>query len=128
MASRVVTLQMDGQPLSARDDQTIIEVAKEHQIFIPKLCYISGLSEYGGGRVCLVGVKGVNKLLAACTTRVAEGMEVSTASPRLKEYRRMILEMLFAERNHVCSVCVSNGHCEMQWLAQELGIDHIRYP
>ena len=55
-------------------------------------------------------------------------MQVRTVSPRLDEYRRMILEMLFAERNHVCSVCVSNGHCEMQWLAQELGIDHIRYP
>ena len=40
----------------------------------------------------------------------------------------MILEMLFAERNHVCSVCVSNGHCELQWLAQQLGIDHIRFP
>ena len=39
----------------------------------------------------------------------------------------MILEMLFAERNHVCSVCVSNGHCELQWLAQQLGIDHVRF-
>ena len=51
-----------------------------------------------------------------------------TVTPRLTEYRRMILEMLFAERNHVCSVCVSNGHCEMQSLAQNLGIDHIRFP
>jgi bidirectional [NiFe] hydrogenase diaphorase subunit len=128
MAGRVVTLQMDGQPVSARDDQTIIEVARENKIFIPKLCYVSGLSTYGGCRLCLVQVEGVNKLLAACTTRVAEGMQIQTTTPRLDEYRRMILEMLFAERNHVCSVCVSNGHCEMQWLAQELGLDHIRYP
>jgi bidirectional [NiFe] hydrogenase diaphorase subunit len=119
---------MDGRQVSARDDQTVIEVAKENKIFIPKLCYVSGLSQYGGCRMCLVEVEGVNKLLAACTTRVGEGMQITTASPRLKEYRRMILEMLFAERNHVCSVCVSNGHCELQWLAQELGIDHIRYP
>ncbi len=73
-------------------------------------------------------VEGVRKLLAACTTKVAEGMKVRTDSPRLTEYRRMILEMLFAERNHVCSVCVSNGHCEMQSLAQDLGVDHIRFP
>jgi bidirectional [NiFe] hydrogenase diaphorase subunit len=128
MPGRVVTLHMDGRQVSARDDQTVIEVAKENKIFIPKLCYVSGLSQYGGCRMCLVEVEGVNKLLAACTTRVGEGMQITTASPRLKEYRRMILEMLFAERNHVCSVCVSNGHCELQWLAQELGIDHIRYP
>jgi bidirectional [NiFe] hydrogenase diaphorase subunit len=128
MAGRVVTLQMDGHPVSARDDQTIIEVARENKMFIPKLCYVSGLSEYGGCRMCLVEVEGVNKLLAACTTRVTEGMQVRTTTPRLAEYRRMILEMLFAERNHVCSVCVSNGHCELQWLAQELGVDHIRYP
>jgi bidirectional [NiFe] hydrogenase diaphorase subunit len=128
MAGHVVTLQIDGRPVSARDDQTVIEVAKENKVFIPKLCYVSGLSQYGGCRMCLVEVEGVNKLLAACTTKVTEGMHITTASPRLKEYRRMILEMLFAERNHVCSVCVSNGHCELQWLAQELGIDHIRYP
>ena len=55
-------------------------------------------------------------------------MQVRTATDRLQSYRRMILELLFAERNHVCSVCVSNGHCELQYLAQSLGVDHIRYP
>jgi len=128
MAGRVVTLQIDNQDASARDDQLIIDVAAEHGIRIPKLCYVSGLSYYGGCRLCLVEVEGAPKLLAACTTRVNEGMIVRTESPRLAEYRRMILEMLFAERNHVCSVCVSNGHCEMQLLAQELGVDHIRFP
>jgi len=105
-----------------------INVARENGVLIPKLCYVSGLSEYGGCRMCLVEVEGSTKLLAACTTKVAEGMRVQTETPRLHEYRRMILEMLFAERNHVCSVCVSNGHCEMQSLGQRLGIDHIRYP
>jgi bidirectional [NiFe] hydrogenase diaphorase subunit len=86
------------------------------------------LSTWGGCRLCLVEIEGVNRLLAACTTTPTEGMQVRTVSPRLTEYRRMILELLFAERNHVCSVCVSNGHCEMQSLAQYLGIDHIRFP
>jgi bidirectional [NiFe] hydrogenase diaphorase subunit len=58
---------------------------------------------------------------------VVEGMEVNTASDRLREYRRMIVELLFAERNHICSVCVANGHCELQDLAVELGVDHVRY-
>ncbi len=124
---QVVTLEIDQRDVSARDDQSIMDVARENGIRIPKLCYVAGLSEWGGCRLCLVEVEGAPKLSAACTTKVAEGMRVRTASPRLDEYRRMILEMLFAERNHVCSVCVSNGHCEMQSLAQDLGIDHIRF-
>ncbi len=128
MPARVVTLQMDGRDVTAHDNQMLIEVARDSGIRIPKLCYVSGLSSYGGCRLCLVEVEGSSKLLAACTTAAAEGMQVRTVSPRLNEYRRMILEMLFAERNHVCSVCVSNGHCEMQWLAQHLEIDHIRFP
>ena len=55
-------------------------------------------------------------------------MEVSTDTPKLARYRKMILELLFAERNHVCSVCVSNGHCELQALAQSLGVDHVVFP
>jgi len=124
----VVTLEINEQQVSAQDTQTIIEVAREHGTRIPRLCYVAGLSTWGGCRLCLVEVEGVNKLLPACTTKVAEGMKVRTATPRLTEYRRMILELLFAERNHVCSVCVSNGHCDMQSLAQEFGIDHIRFP
>jgi len=126
--TRVVTLQIDGQSMSARDDQSVIDVAREHGIRVPKLCYLDGLSVYGGCRLCLVEVEGTPKLLAACTTAAVEGMEVRTGSPRLLEYRRMILELLFAERNHVCSVCVSNGHCDLQSLAQALGVDHIRFP
>ena len=54
MPVRVVTLEIDGQPISARDDQVIFEVAHEAKIRIPKLCYVSGLSSYGGCRLCLV--------------------------------------------------------------------------
>src|SRR5208337_2825635 len=128
MPGRVVTLQIDGRDLSARDDQTVLEVAREHHLRIPSLCHVPGLSMYGGCRMCLVEVEGANKLLAACATVVSEGMQVRSTTPRLESYRRMILELLFADRNHVCSVCVSNGHCELQSLAQNLGVDHIRYP
>jgi bidirectional [NiFe] hydrogenase diaphorase subunit len=73
-------------------------------------------------------VKGVNKLLPACVTRIQENMEVTVNSERLARYRRQILELLFAERNHVCSVCVSNGHCELQAMALSLGMTHVHYP
>ncbi len=125
---RVVTLTIDGQAVSAREDETIIEVARENRIPIPSLCYLEGLTIWGGCRLCMVEVAGSNRLLAACSTRVTEGMVISTCTEKLHHYRRTIVELLFAERNHVCSVCVSNGHCELQNLAQKCGVDHVQVP
>jgi bidirectional [NiFe] hydrogenase diaphorase subunit len=125
---RVVTLTIDGQAVSAREDESIIEVARENRIPIPSLCYLEGLTIWGGCRLCMVEVAGSNRLLAACSTRVAEGMAISTCTEKLHHYRRTIVELLFAERNHVCSVCVSNGHCELQNLAQKCGVDHVQVP
>lgn len=125
---RVVTLRIDGQDLTAREDETIIEVCRENRIPIPSLCYLDGLSIWGACRLCVVELAGQNRLFAACSTRVAEGLQVTTNSERLQRYRRTLVELLFAERNHVCSVCVSNGHCELQTLAQRCGVDHVRVP
>ncbi len=120
-AASVKTLKIDGRDLSANPDQTILDIARENDIFIPRLCELSGLSTVGACRLCLVEVKGTNKLLPSCVTRVEEGMEVTTTSPRLESYRKMILELLFTERNHICSVCVSNGHCELPVAGAEAG-------
>jgi len=123
---------MDGRYVDALGDETILQAARRQGVFIPTLCHIDGLTQVGACRLCLVEVKGISRLLPACLTRAAEGMEVLTDTPRLQKYRRMILELLFTERNHVCSVCVSNGHCELQDLAQRLGVTHVglsyRYP
>lgn len=127
-AAKVKTLTIDGVEVGAREDQTILEVAREHNIHIPTLCWMGGLSNVGACRICLVEVKGTNKLLPACVTRIQEGMEVTVHSTRLTRYRRQILELLFAERNHVCSVCVSNGHCELQAMAMTLELTHVHYP
>jgi bidirectional [NiFe] hydrogenase diaphorase subunit len=126
--SEVKTLIIDGQELSARSGQTILEVARENEINIPTLCHLEGLSAVGACRLCLVEIKGSNKLLPACVATVYEGMDVSTDTERLRKHRRVILELLFAERNHICSVCVSNGHCELQALAQSQGLTHISLP
>ena len=126
--TNIKTLKIDGKDFSARQDETILDVARQNKIFIPTLCDLRGLSTVGACRLCLVEVKGSNKLLPSCVTRVEEGMEVTTTSERLDRYRRSILELLFTERNHICSVCVSNGHCELQTLAQRLEITHVHYP
>ncbi len=125
---RIITMTIDGQEVSARMDQTVLDVARENQIFIPALCHVEGLSAVGACRLCLVQVKGTNRLLPACTTQVQEGMEVETNSDKIANYRKMILELFFSERNHICSVCVTNGHCDLQALAQKIGMDHVRFP
>ncbi|NJK56792.1 MAG: bidirectional hydrogenase complex protein HoxU [Pleurocapsa sp. SU_5_0] len=121
----VKTLTINDRLISARESETILEAAQDASIHIPTLCHLSGLSEVGACRLCLVEIAGSQKLQPACVTKVAEGMEVKTNSEKLQKYRRMIIEMLFAEGNHVCSVCVANGNCELQDLAVEMGMDHV---
>jgi bidirectional [NiFe] hydrogenase diaphorase subunit len=122
----VKTLTINGKALSAREDQTILEAAREAGFPIPTLCHLEGTSDVGACRLCLVE-SGGSRLLPACVTRVEQEMTIQTDTPRLREYRRMIVELLFAERNHVCSVCVANGNCELQELAIALGVDHVRF-
>jgi bidirectional [NiFe] hydrogenase diaphorase subunit len=121
------TLTIDGKQITAEKGTTVLQAAAEAGIKIPTLCHLEGVYDVGACRLCLIEVKGIPKLLPACTTKVGEGMEISTNSERLNKYRRMTLELLFAERNHVCAVCVANGHCELQTLAYGLGMDHVRY-
>ncbi len=125
---KIKTLTIDDRHVGARENQTILEVARENGIEIPSLCYIDGLSAHGGCRLCLVEVTGIPQLLPACMTVVEERMEVSTQSERLRKLRKNILELYFSERNHVCSVCVSNGNCELQDMAGETGMDHVHFP
>ncbi len=124
----VKTLKIDGKDIAIEAGTTLLQAAKENGIPIPTLCHLKGLSDVGACRLCLVDVTGSNKLLPACVTEVAEGMEVQTNTPKLQEYRRMTVELLFAEGNHVCSVCVANGNCELQDMAVTVGMDHSRFP
>jgi len=122
-----VKVRIDGEVITATSGQTLLEVARANNKYIPALCYMEGLQAVGACRLCMVEVSGVAKLLPACTTPVQEGLAVQTTSPQLQSYRRIALELLLSERNHVCAVCVSSGHCELQTLAQEHGVTHVRY-
>jgi len=126
--ARVKTFRINDIDVSASSDSSILEVALENNIEIPTLCYLEGLSCVGACRMCLVEVKGNSKLIPACTSKIKEGMEVITNSDKLESHRKMILSMIFAERTHTCSVCVSNGNCELQNQAVELKLEHSEVP
>ena len=125
---RVKTFKIDGMDVTGRSNDTVLEVAKEHGIHIPTLCYLEGLKSVGACRMCIIEVKGSSKLIPACKAKIKEDMEVITNSPRLIKNRKMILSMIFAERTHTCSVCVSNGSCELQAQASDLGLEHSQVP
>jgi len=124
----VKTLKIDGIDIAVEEGTTILQAAREAGVAIPTLCHLDGISDVGACRLCLVEIKGGRKLLPACVTEVAEGMEVSTNTNKLQDYRRMVVELLFAEGNHVCSICVANGNCELQDVAIAVGMDHSRFP
>jgi bidirectional [NiFe] hydrogenase diaphorase subunit len=124
---QTLTIRIDGELVKCAEGQTILQAATANGKYIPTLCYLEGLSAVGSCRLCIVEISGSNRFLPACTTPVQEGMSVTTESPKLSHYRRIALELLFAERNHVCAVCVSNGHCELQSMAKSMGVTDVRY-
>ena len=122
-----LTVSFDGVEVEGYVGESVLQCARRHEIAIPSLCFLEGLSVYGGCRVCVIEVAEDLRLRPACATTVTADMEVTTNSPRLRAYRKAIVELLFAEGNHVCAVCVSNGNCELQDVAVKVGMDHVRY-
>jgi len=127
LAAKKISIRIDGELISALEGQTILQAAKANGKKIPTLCDLEGLTPVGACRICIVEVSGTDRLFPACTTPIQEGMSVTTNSSKLALYRRISLELLFVERNHVCAVCVSNGHCELQSMATAMGIGTVRF-
>ena len=127
MSALTVKLKINGVEVEVPEGTMILKAAKDNGIDIPTLCNLEGLSPYGGCRLCLVEISGSPKLFPSCITPVSSGMEVVTNSERLHEYRKMAVQLLLAERTHICSVCVANDHCELQSLANQLGVDHTMF-
>jgi formate dehydrogenase major subunit/formate dehydrogenase alpha subunit len=115
----MINLKINGQPIQAEPGKTILQVAKEHDVHIPTLCYHKDLSPTGNCRMCVVEVKGGRFLSAACVTPIWEGMEIETSSEKVMKDRKMTLEMMLANHPADCMTCDVAGECELQDLAYE---------
>lgn len=124
----VYTLKIDDKDVAGSEGDTILTVARENGISVPTLCHLGGLTPIGACRICVVENKANGRLLPACTTKIEEGMEVIANSEKIQEYRKQVLELMFTERNHICSVCVANNNCELQDQAANHHIDHFDLP
>jgi [NiFe] hydrogenase diaphorase moiety small subunit len=124
--SDTVTFIIDGAEIKGTAGQTILQAADAAGIYIPRLCAKKELSPFGSCRVCTVLVNG--RPQSACTQPVAEGIVVENNTPKMMEYRRDLIEMLFVEGNHFCMFCEKSGNCELQALAYRFGITAPKYP
>ncbi len=123
-----ISITVNDKPYSAETGQSILEVCQKNNIDLPAMCYFPGVRAVGACRLCLVEIEGVARLLPACTTPVQPNQKIKTDTERLRQYRRMTIELLFSERNHICSVCVANNACELQNVANVVGMNHVRFP
>ncbi|HHY96058.1 MAG TPA: 2Fe-2S iron-sulfur cluster binding domain-containing protein [Firmicutes bacterium] len=122
-----VTLTIDGRKVEVEAGTTVLEAARQAGINIPTLCYLEGLNAIGACRVCVVEVKGAKTLQTSCVLPVAEGMEVKTNSPAVRASRRLTVELLLSDHPYECLTCIRNQNCELQALAESLGIRRVRF-
>ena len=122
-----VNLTIDGQSVSVPAGVTIWGAARLLSINIPILCHHFDVKPYAGCRVCVVEVQGMRALAAACACPVSEGMVVHTNTPKVREARRLVVELLLASHPQDCLTCDRSQNCELQTLASELGIKEVRF-
>ncbi len=118
-----VTLKINGINVTAPKGATILEAARLAGIDIPTLCFLKEINEIGACRICVVEVKGARSLVASCVYPVNEGMEVFTNTKKVLDSRRKTLQLLLSNHERKCLSCVRSGHCELQTLCADLGID-----
>ena len=124
----MVNVKINNRDVSVAPNTTILDAAKANGIDIPTLCYYPDLNINSDCRICSVEVEGARNLLTACSTPVKEGMVIRTNSSKVLNARRTITELILANHDTNCTACVKNMKCELQSLANQLGIDENRFP
>lgn len=124
----MVTLKIDGRTVQAEPNATVLEACMAQGIKIPTLCNLKDINNIGACRMCLVEDAKTGKLQASCVLPVSEGLEIKTSTPKVLEARRAVLELILSDHDHSCLTCKRNQSCELQALANEMGIEDIEFP
>ena len=126
-SEQMVTLTIDGKQITVPEGTSIMRAAAESGVKVPRLCATDQLKSFGSCRVCLVEIEGRRGFPASCTTLVEEGLEVRTQSPEIANLRRNVMELYISDHPLDCLTCPTNGDCELQDTAGELGLRAVRY-
>ncbi len=124
---KTVKVTLNKKEVSAPATYTILDLCKQENIKVPTLCFHPDSCSEGNCRICLVEVKGSNPLQTACSTTLQEGMEITTASHKIRRNRKNVLELILANHYTDCTECERNLNCELQKLAEEYDIKDIRW-
>jgi iron-only hydrogenase group A len=129
METRMLNLKINGRDYQVPDGMTILKAARDYaKIDVPTLCYLEGISEEGACAICVVEVKGARNLQRACVVKVNEGMEVWTNTARVREARKLNVELLLANHPKDCLTCEMSQNCDLRELASELGVREVEFP
>jgi len=123
----MVNITIDGIQMSVKPGTTILKAAKDHGIEIPTLCYLKEINEIGACRICVVEIEGNDGLMAACNTKVQEGMVIHTSSPRVRTARRVNLRLILSQHDTNCTHCPRSGNCKLQELANDYNFLNEHY-
>lgn len=123
----MVHITINGKPVEVPEQTTIMEAAAKAGIKIPSLCHLKDVHAYGSCRICVVEVEGMKNLQASCIAKVREGMVIKTNSPKVRESRKVLYELLLSNHPKDCLNCGRNQNCELQELGYELGVTENRF-
>ena len=123
----MVNLTIDGLAVSVLEGTTVMKAARELGIEIPHLCYLEGINEISACKVCVVELKGKEKLITACNSPVEDGMVIYTNSPKVRRVRRSNVELILSQHDCHCATCVRSGNCSLQKLSNDLGILEVPF-
>lgn len=128
----VLHATMNGVAITARPEETILHCARRHGVTIPTLCELEDIDHAPGTcRVCLVEIRqhgqDTTQVVASCVTPMRDGMAVLTRTKRVREMQKLQVELLLADHDQDCATCVRHGACELQDVAQYVGVRHNRF-
>ena len=120
------TMTIDNKKVEFTDEKNVLEVIRKMGIDLPTFCYYSELSIYGACRMCIVE-DDRGKIFASCSQLPKDGMKIYTQTPKVRKYRKNILELLLSNHDRDCTSCNITGRCDLQRLARRFGIENIRF-
>jgi NADH-quinone oxidoreductase subunit G/NADP-reducing hydrogenase subunit HndD len=122
-----MNIEINGKTYEAIQGETVLDALNRAGIKVPTLCHMKDLFPSGACRMCVVEVEGMPGLIPSCAYPAADGMKIKTHSPRAIRARKTIIELLLSNHPDDCLYCVRSGNCQLQTLANELGVRQRRY-
>jgi NADH-quinone oxidoreductase subunit G/NADP-reducing hydrogenase subunit HndD len=126
--AKTVKITINGKEVPAQEGSTILQAAKQEGIYIPNLCYLEGVHQYGGCRLCMVEVAGARTLMASCMTKVSDGMVINTNTAKARQARKLVCELILSDHPQDCLHCSRSGTCKLQDISRTLGVIEHRFP